>query len=197
MMLPMPTETIIRFNDDIMEVWNGERWCKPKKGNIMQVKILDSRIENDFPDYPVHEMLTSSETGNAGFDLRAFFKESTVPDTDELILFPGTITLIPTGLAIHIKDTGIVGMIYPRSGLGHKHGIVVGNLTGVIDSSYQGQYMVSCWNRSDKPYTLKVGERIAQLVFLPVINKPTFEIVDEFTETSERGGSGFGDSGKH
>jgi len=156
----------------------------------MELKILDERA-TEYPDYPAPLFYDEASLGNAGFDLRAFFKEG-----DELVIAPNETVLVPTGLAIHIKNPDIAGMIIPRSGLGHKHGIVVGNLVGLIDSTYQGQYMVSCWNRSSEPYTLKIGDRLAQLIFVPVI-KPTFNVVEEFTDETERGTGGFGSSGKN
>lgn len=147
----------------------------------IDVKILDSRIGTEFP-------LPNYETpGSAGMDLRACLDEP-------LNLLPGKVELIPTGMAIHIADPGLAATLLPRSGLGHKHGIVLGNLVGLIDSDYQGQLFVSCWNRSDKPFSIDPGERIAQMVIIPVI-QATFNIVDDFTE-SERGEGGFGHTGK-
>lgn len=126
--------------------------------------------------------------GAAGLDLRAALESP-------LELKPGATELIPAGIAIHIGDPGTAAMILPRSGLGHRHGIVLGNLVGLIDSDYQGELMVSCWNRGDKAYTIEPGERIAQLIFVPVLH-PELAIVDEFTP-SERGEGGFGHSGRH
>ena len=148
----------------------------------IQLKILDSRLGKDIPlpDY--------ATTGSAGLDLRACLDQATE-------LSPGDTLLIPTGLAIHIGNPECAAVILPRSGLGHKHGIVLGNLVGLIDSDYQGQIFVSCWNRSDAPFTIQVGERIAQLVFVPVI-QAKFEKVDEFDESS-RGAGGFGHTGQH
>ncbi|MBD3670443.1 MAG: dUTP diphosphatase [Gammaproteobacteria bacterium] len=148
----------------------------------IQVKILDTRLGSEFPlpDY--------ATPGSAGVDLRAC-----VEDAQELM--PGETQLIPTGMAIHIGDPSIAATILPRSGLGHKHGIVLGNLVGLIDSDYQGQLFVSCWNRGSEPFTIKPGERIAQLVFVPVI-QAQFEVVEEFEE-SHRGEGGFGSTGKH
>ena len=148
----------------------------------IQLKVIDSRIggELPFPQYATQ--------GSAGLDLRACLDEP-------LTLLPGNTELISTGLAIHIGDPNIAATILPRSGLGHKHGIVLGNLVGLIDSDYQGPLMVSCWNRSEKTYTIEPGERIAQLVIVPIL-KAQFEVVDEFTVT-KRGESGFGSSGKH
>ncbi|MGB0892923.1 MAG: dUTP diphosphatase [Parashewanella sp.] len=146
----------------------------------IELKILDSRIGSEFP---LPEYAT---TGSAGMDLRALI------DTD-MTIEPGETQLIPTGIAIHVADPGLAAVILPRSGLGHKKGIVLGNLVGLIDSDYQGQLMVSCWNRSDKPFTLNIGERLAQLVFVPVV-QAQFELVDEFN-TSDRGEGGFGHSG--
>ena len=148
----------------------------------IDVKILDSRIGNDFPlpDY--------ATTGSAGMDLRAC-----VDTTTEIT--PGETILIPTGIALHIGDPGLAATILPRSGLGHKHGIVLGNLVGLIDSDYQGQIYVSCWNRSNETFAIEPGARIAQLVILPVI-QATFNVVEDF-EDSERGEGGFGHTGKH
>lgn len=149
--------------------------------NKLQVKILDSRIGSEIP-LPEH-----ATEGSAGLDLRACV-EST------LTLSPGAVELIPTGLAIYIADPGLAGLLLPRSGLGHKHGIVLGNLVGLIDSDYQGQLFVSCWNRSDNEFTIAAGDRIAQLVVVPVVQS-SFDVVDEFVST-DRGGAGFGSSGR-
>ncbi len=148
----------------------------------IQLKILDPRLGKDIalPGYATH--------GSAGLDLRACLDHS-------VTLNPGESTLIPTGLAIHIADPHLAAMILPRSGLGHKHGIVLGNLVGLIDSDYQGQVFVSCWNRGDSAFTVEVGERIAQMVFVPVV-QAEFECVAEFDE-SLRGSGGFGHSGRH
>lgn len=148
----------------------------------MQVKILDARLGKDWPlpDY--------ATAGSAGLDLRALVE---APVT----LAPGQTELLPTGMAIHIEDPGLAAMILPRSGLGHKHGIVLGNLVGLIDSDYQGQLMVSCWNRGSNSFTIEPGERIAQLIVVPVV-QVDFEVVDKFTE-SHRGEGGFGSTGKH
>jgi len=146
----------------------------------IQLKIIDPRIGNEFP-LPAH-----ATPGSAGMDLRACLD---VP----LEIQPGETQLIPTGVAIHIEDPKLAAVILPRSGLGHKHGIVLGNLVGLIDSDYQGQLMVSCWNRGDKPFKVEIGERIAQLVFVPVV-QASFEIVEEF-DASDRGEGGFGHSG--
>jgi dUTP diphosphatase len=143
------------------------------------LKVLDERIRPYLPAY--------ATPGSAGMDLRACID---APVT----LTPGRTELVPTGLAIHIADPGLAALILPRSGLGHKHGIVLGNLVGLIDSDYQGQLMVSCWNRGDKAFELKPMERLAQLVLVPVI-QALFRIVDEFEE-STRGKGGFGSSGK-
>jgi len=147
----------------------------------IDVKILDPRMGNEFP---LPEYATP---GSAGMDLRACLSQ-------ELTLAPGETQLLPTGIAIHVADPSICATILPRSGLGHKHGIVLGNLVGLIDSDYQGQLMVSAWNRGQKNYTIQPGERIAQLVILPVI-QASFEIVEDF-DTSERGQGGFGSSGQ-
>ncbi len=152
------------------------------RAHRMQVKILDERLGRDIP---LPEYATS---GSAGLDLRACIDEP-------LELAPGQTELIPTGMAIHIEDPGMAAMILPRSGLGHKHGIVLGNLVGLIDSDYQGQLMVSCWNRGNENFSIQPGERIAQMILVPVI-QAEFEIVDEF-HASERGEGGFGSSGRH
>jgi len=148
--------------------------------NKLQLKILDSRIGSEIP---LPEYATS---GSAGMDLRACIDGS-------LTLKPGDTELIPTGIAIHIADPGYAATILPRSGLGHKHGIVLGNLVGLIDSDYQGQLFVSCWNRGNSEFTIDAGDRIAQLVILPVA-QVEFETVEEFTD-SDRGDGGFGHSG--
>ena len=148
----------------------------------IELKILDARIGNECP---LPEYATP---GSAGLDLRACLDAA-------IELAPGDTQLIPTGLAIHIADPGLCATILPRSGLGHKHGIVLGNLVGLIDSDYQGQLMVSVWNRGNTTFTIQPGERIAQLVFMPVV-QASFNIVDDF-DTSERGEGGFGSSGRH
>jgi dUTP pyrophosphatase len=148
----------------------------------VELKILDPRLGKEIP-LPQH-----ATPGSAGMDLRACMDAP-------IEIRPGETVLIPTGLAIHISDPGLAATILPRSGLGHKHGIVLGNLVGLIDSDYQGQLFVSTWNRGHEPFTINVGERIAQLVFVPVV-QVDFDIVDEF-ETSERGEGGFGHSGTH
>lgn len=147
----------------------------------IELKILDSRIGTTFP-LPAY-----ATPGSAGLDLRACLDAA-------LTLQPGETQLIPTGLAIHIADPKLCATILPRSGLGHKHGIVLGNLVGLIDSDYQGQLMVSMWNRSQTSFEIQPGDRIAQLVFLPVV-QASFSIVGEF-EGSERGEGGFGSSGR-
>ncbi len=147
----------------------------------IELKILDARIGREFP---LPERATS---GSAGMDLRACIDQP-------MVIKPGETLLIPTGIAIHIADPNLAATILPRSGLGHKHGIVLGNLVGLIDSDYQGPLMVSCWNRSDTAFTLEAGERLAQLVFLPVV-QATFDVVDNF-QSSDRGAGGFGHSGK-
>ena len=148
----------------------------------LQLKILDERLGREFPlpDY--------ATDGSAGMDLRALLD---APHE----LQPGETLLIPTGLAIHIGDPALAAVILPRSGLGHKHGIVLGNLVGLIDSDYQGQLFVSCWNRSDQPFRIEVGERIAQLVLVPVV-RAALEVVEDFA-ASARGAGGFGHSGRH
>lgn len=147
----------------------------------LKVRILDARIGTDFP-LPAY-----ATGGSAGLDLRACLD-------GPVTLEPGRAQLIPTGLAIHIEDPGLAAVILPRSGLGHKHGIVLGNLVGLIDSDYQGQLLVSCWNRSQEPFTIQPGERIAQLVVVPVV-QVALEVVPDFTG-SARGGGGFGHSGR-
>lgn len=146
----------------------------------LQLKIVDARMRDHLPAY--------ATTGSAGLDLRACLDAP-------LVLEPGQTTLIPTGLAIHLEDPGFAAMILPRSGLGHKHGIVLGNLVGLIDSDYQGQLMVSTWNRGQTAFTIAPFERIAQMVIVPVV-QATFDLVEEFT-ASERGVGGFGSTGKH
>lgn len=148
----------------------------------LQVRVLDERIGNEiaFPEY--------ATDGSAGLDLRACLDQP-------LTLEPGQTQLIKTGLSIHIGDPALAAMILPRSGLGHKHGIVLGNLVGLIDSDYQGELMVSCWNRGQTPFTIEVGERIAQLVLVPVV-QADFEVVSEFN-VSDRGEGGFGSTGTH
>ncbi len=146
----------------------------------LQVRVLDPRIGDviAFPEY--------ATGGSAGLDLRACLDQP-------LTLAPGETELLKTGLAIHIEDPALAAMILPRSGLGHKHGIVLGNLVGLIDSDYQGELMVSCWNRGQTPFTIEVGERIAQLILVPVV-QAEFELVDSF-EASDRGAGGFGSTG--
>ena len=148
----------------------------------LQAKMLDPRLGSQFPQ-PSY-----ATPGSAGLDLRAMLQE-------DLTLQPGETVLIPTGLAIHIADPGLAALILPRSGLGHKHGIVLGNLVGLIDSDYQGELMVSCWNRGQAAFTLAVGERLAQLVLVPVV-QAHFELVEQFDD-SQRGAGGFGHSGSH
>lgn len=147
----------------------------------VQLKILDSRLGRDIP---LPEYATQ---GAAGMDLRACL------DTP-LVVAPGETQLIPTGLAIHIEDPAMAAVILPRSGLGHKHGIVLGNLVGLIDSDYQGQLFISCWNRGSESFTIEIGDRIAQLVFVPVV-QAALQIVDEFCE-SHRAQGGFGHTGR-
>jgi dUTP pyrophosphatase len=146
----------------------------------LDIKILDARMRDYLPAY--------ATPGSAGLDLRACLDEA-------ITLEPGQTTLVPTGLAIHIEDPGYAALILPRSGLGHKHGVVLGNLVGLIDSDYQGQLMISTWNRGATAFTLNPFERLAQLVIVPVV-QATFNIVDEFPQ-SERGAGGFGSTGKH
>ncbi|WP_050461274.1 dUTP diphosphatase [Herbaspirillum autotrophicum] len=146
----------------------------------IDIKILDPRMQDQLPAY--------ATGGSAGLDLRACLEAP-------LTIAPGATHLIPTGLAIHIADPGYAAMILPRSGLGHKHGIVLGNLVGLIDSDYQGQLMVSTWNRGQAEFVLNPMERLAQLVIVPVL-QVGFNIVEEF-DSSERGAGGFGSTGKH
>jgi deoxyuridine 5'-triphosphate nucleotidohydrolase len=148
----------------------------------IQLKILDARLGQEFP------LPHYATEGSAGMDLRACLDAP-------LELGPGETSLIPTGLAIHVEDTGLAAILLPRSGLGHKHGIVLGNLVGLIDSDYQGQVFVSVWNRGGEHFTIQPGERIAQMVIVPVV-RADFEIVDEFV-SSERGAGGFGHTGRH
>lgn len=147
----------------------------------IQLKILDKRIGNEFP-LPQH-----ATNGSAGMDMRACVDE-------HVRVEPGETHLIPTGIAIHINDPGLAAVLLPRSGLGHKHGIVLGNLVGLIDSDYQGQVFVSVWNRGNDSFIIEPGDRIAQMVFVPVV-QADFEVVEEF-EDSDRGAGGFGHSGK-
>ena len=146
----------------------------------LDVKVLDERIRAQLPAYATH--------GSAGLDLRACIDEP-------VTLRPGDASLLPTGLAIHLADPGLAAMIIPRSGLGHKHGIVLGNLVGLIDSDYQGQVLVSCWNRGREPFVVNPMERIAQLVVVPVV-QVELNVVASFEE-SARGAGGFGSTGKH
>ncbi|WP_140626228.1 dUTP diphosphatase [Methylibium rhizosphaerae] len=146
----------------------------------IDLKVLDPRMAEQIPTY--------ATPGSAGLDLRACLDAP-------VVLEPGQTTLIPTGLAIHIGDAGLAALILPRSGLGHKHGIVLGNLVGLIDSDYQGQLMVSCWNRGVSTFTIQPMERIAQLVIVPVV-QASFRRVDDF-DASHRGEGGFGSTGKH
>jgi dUTP pyrophosphatase len=148
----------------------------------LQVRIIDPRLGAEFP------LPQYATAGSAGLDLRACLEKP-------LELAPGRAELIPTGLAIYLQDPGLAAMVLPRSGLGHRHGIVLGNLVGLIDSDYQGELMVSCWNRGREPYALKPGERIAQLVVVPVV-QVELEIVANF-EATARGVGGFGHSGQH
>lgn len=148
----------------------------------VRVKILDERIGSEFP------LPRRATDGSAGMDLRACLDAP-------LLLEPGSCELIPTGIAMHLDDPGLAAMILPRSGLGHKHGIVLGNLVGLIDSDYQGPLMVSCWNRGAERFRIEPGERIAQLVIVPVV-ACDFDVVQDFA-ASARGAGGFGHSGRH
>ena len=147
----------------------------------IQLKILDPRLGKEFP------LPHYATDGSAGMDMRACLD-------GPLLLQPGETHLIPTGLALHIEDGRLAAMLLPRSGLGHKHGIVLGNLVGLIDSDYQGQVFVSCWNRGSSSFTVEPGERIAQMVIVPVVHAE-FEVVDDFT-ASDRGAGGFGHTGR-
>ena len=147
----------------------------------IHLKIIDERLGQDIP-LPEH-----ATDGSAGMDLRACVEGNT-------LIQPGETQLIPTGFAMHISDPGLAAVILPRSGLGHKHGLVLGNLVGLIDSDYQGQVYVSCWNRSDRAFEIQPGMRIAQLVFVPVV-MAGFEVVESF-EASDRGAGGFGHTGR-
>ena len=148
--------------------------------HVLQVKVLDPRVGREFP------LPHYATPGSAGLDLRACLDAP-------LTIAPGETHLIPTGIAIHLDDPQLAAVLLPRSGLGHKHGIVLGNLVGLIDSDYQGQVMVSCWNRGSAAFTIAPGERIAQMVIVPVV-QVRFEVVGQFTE-SHRGAGGFGSSG--
>lgn len=145
----------------------------------INIKILDNRLHNNLPSY--------ATPGSAGLDLRAATEQ-------EMTILPGNTVLIPTGMSIHIADPSLAAMVLPRSGLGHKHGLVLGNLVGLIDSDYQGQLFVSLWNRSDTAFVLQPLERIAQMIIVPVV-QVDFNVVDEFS-ASERGVGGFGSTGK-
>ena len=147
----------------------------------LQVRVLDARIGKEFP------LPHYATPGSAGLDLRACLDSA-------LVLAPGQTQLIPTGIAVYVADPGLAAVLLPRSGLGHKHGIVLGNLVGLIDSDYQGQVMVSCWNRGQTPFTIEPGERIAQMVVVPVV-QVDLAVVDEFAAT-DRGAGGFGSSGR-
>ena len=146
----------------------------------LDVKVMDERLRSMLPNY--------ATAGSAGLDLRACLDVA-------LTLQPNAWQLVPTGMAIHLKDPNFAALILPRSGLGHKHGIVLGNLVGLIDSDYQGQLMVSAWNRSDVAFTIEPMERIAQLVIVPVV-QAQFNLVDEFETSTERGAGGYGSTGK-
>ena len=146
----------------------------------LDVKILDARMREQLPQY--------ATPGSAGLDLRACLDAP-------LTLAPNAWQLVPTGIAIHLRDPGYAAMLLPRSGLGHKHGIVLGNLVGLIDSDYQGQLMVSCWNRSDVAFTIEPMERIAQMVIVPVV-QARFNVVEDFGDVTERGAGGYGSTGK-
>ena len=146
----------------------------------IDVKIINPLIKDQLPHY--------ATAGSAGLDLRACI-------SDKIVLEPGQTVLIPTGLAIHLADANYAAMILPRSGLGHKHGVVLGNLVGLIDSDYQGQLMVSVWNRSNEPFTVEPLERVAQMVIVPVV-QAQFNVVDDFAQASARGAGGYGSTGR-
>jgi len=146
----------------------------------LDVKILDARMREQLPQY--------ATPGSAGLDLRACLDAP-------LSLAPNAWQLVPTGIAIHLRDPGYAAVLLPRSGLGHKHGIVLGNLVGLIDSDYQGQLMVSCWNRSDVAFTIEPMERIAQMVIVPVV-QARWRVVEEFADATERGAGGYGSTGQ-
>ena len=146
----------------------------------VELKILDARLRQQMPAY--------ATPGSAGLDLRACIDAP-------LELAPNAWQLVPTGMAIHLADPGYAAMLLPRSGLGHKHGIVLGNLVGLIDSDYQGQLMVSLWNRTDSPFVIEPMERLAQMVIVPVV-QPQFTLVEEFSGSSERGEGGYGSTGR-
>jgi dUTP pyrophosphatase len=148
----------------------------------IQVKVLDNRLGTEFP------LPHYASDGAAGMDLRACVDAP-------LEILPGATRLIPSGMAIHIEEPGLAAILLPRSGLGHKHGIVLGNLVGLIDSDYQGQVYISCWNRGNEPFTVQPGERIAQMVVVPVVHAD-LEVVEEFSPT-RRGTGGFGHTGRH
>ncbi len=176
-------DRLFRVIDENLQLKTRIVYSNPKGESEMKaidIKILDPRLRSNPPAY--------ATPGSAGLDLRACIEH-------DLTIHPGEADLIPTGIAIHIGDPAYAAMILPRSGLGHKHGIVLGNLVGLIDSDYQGQIFVSCWNRSQKTFVLSPLERIAQLVFVPVA-QVKFNIVEEF-EASHRGENGFGSTGKH
>ncbi len=147
----------------------------------IQLKILDPRLGNEFP------LPQAATRGSAGLDVRACVE-------NDLELPPGAVELIPAGFAIHIGDPSVAAVILPRSGLGHKHGIVLGNLVGLIDSDYQGQIFISCWNRGHERFTIRPGDRVAQLVFTPIVH-PRFDVVEAFTDSSRSTG-GFGHTGR-
>lgn len=149
----------------------------------VEIKILDNRVGRDFP------LPQYATDGSAGLDLRACIEQP-------LALSPNKVELIATGIAVHIANPQLAALIIPRSGLGHKHGIVLGNLVGLIDSDYQGPLMISCWNRNTEPFIINPGERIAQLVIIPIMHAD-FKIVTEFTAETDRGTGGFGSSGRH
>ena len=160
---------------------SSPKHASPPGSRAIQVRILDPRVGTQFP------LPRYATQGSAGLDLRACIDAP-------LELGPGETALIPSGLAIHLNDPGLAAIVLPRSGLGHTHGIVLGNLVGLIDSDYQGELKISCWNRASEPYTIAPGDRIAQLIVVPVL-QVSMQIVDAFTQ-SARGSGGFGHSGR-
>ena len=168
--------------ENLTQMMSKEKLHEMKMSTAIQLKILDPRMGKEFP-LPCYETSCA-----AGLDLRACLLSA-------LTIQPGETQLIPTGIAIYIEDPQLAAVVLPRSGLGHKHGLVLGNLVGLIDADYQGPLMISCWNRSNVAYTIEPGDRIAQLVFVPIV-RSHFTIVEEFSAT-DRGAGGFGHSGKN
>ena len=179
--MPDAVPACVKFAADYPAVRIDGLNAELKMQEQVELKILDKRIGNEFPlpRYATH--------GSAGMDLYACLDE-------HLHISPGETHLVPSGIAIHIENAGLAAVLLPRSGLGHKHGIVLGNLVGLIDSDYQGQIFISVWNRGHEAFTIEPGDRIAQMVFVPVV-QAEFRVVEEFEE-SKRGGGGFGHSGR-